>query len=79
MAAERGKPIATTAAWRAAVDAADGQCQHTGKSDRCSHTLNGGYRLYLDSDGRVYCSDHHAPRKPAPAAAAPLTQQDSLF
>lgn len=77
MSAVRGKPIATTPAWRAAVEAADGQCQHAAKSGRCSHTLNGGYRLYLDSDGRVYCSDHHARQvTPAPVIEA---QQDSLF
>lgn len=78
MAARGVAPIVTTEAWRAAVQAADGQCQHSAKSGRCTHTLNGGYRLYLDDDGKVYCSDH-GPRRTVGAAPEPEGSQDSLF
>jgi hypothetical protein len=54
------EPIAPTAEWTAAVEAADGQCEgRTGaeKRFRCTRTLRGGHRLYLGTDGHVYCPD----------------------
>lgn len=79
--AEKGtRPIVAPPEWQSAVDAADGQCEHSAKSGRCSRTLSGGYRLYLDTDGRVYCSDHHARKTPAPyIVMSESTHQDSLF
>ncbi len=58
-------PLAATAAWHAAVDAAGGQCSCTGAcgrshrafpAHRCPHRLAAnGSRLLLAGDGRVYC------------------------
>lgn len=56
-------PIVAPAAWQAAVDAADGQCEGRKRDERCTRTLRAGYRLFLDSDGHVYCVDHHAPKR----------------
>jgi hypothetical protein len=72
------EPIGITPAWRAAVDAAGGQCEGRAKGGRCGHTLAGGWRLYLATDGRVYCENHRAPT-PADAPVIEAPQQDSLF
>jgi hypothetical protein len=70
-----GEPIGASAAWRAAAEAADGQCEHVGKPGRCTRTLNGGHRLYL-VDGHVYCKTHAPAPPPRPA---PVFGQDTLF
>lgn len=74
----RQAPIGATAEWLAAAERAGEQCEHVGKSDRCSRTLAGGHCLYLDRDGRVYCSSHHARKQPA-TTPAPVADQGSLF
>ena len=63
-------PIGATPQWVAAVAAADGQCQHEQASKvRCQHTQSGGYRLYVHTDGRVYCDTHIGPHQAADAPA----------
>lgn len=64
--ARGGPPIVRPAAWQAAVEAAGEQCEGRKHGDRCTRTIRAGYRLFLDSDGHVYCVDHHAERRRSP-------------
>lgn len=81
-------PILPTEAWKGAVAFAGEQCQD-GKRDlrkkeftRCGHTLGGGYRLFLGSDGLVRCQQHHDKHEAAIRAerrkAAALPNPDQL-
>lgn len=60
----RNVPIVAPPSWAAAVKAAGGQCQDeretrgSRKARRCTRTLYGGHKLYLWTDGRVYCGEH---------------------
>jgi len=64
-----GEPIGATDAWRVAARKAEGQCQDererrgARKAARCTRTLNGGHKLFLWTDGRLYCAQHYDDRR----------------
>lgn len=63
-----GEPMGATKAWRTAALRAGCQCQderaaRRGEAQRCTRTLNGGHKLFLWTDGKVYCAKHFDDRR----------------
>lgn len=58
------RPLGLTPGWMAAAERQEGQCGHVGKVQhgrpgrRCERYLNGGEKMYLWTDGALYCKRH---------------------
>lgn len=59
------RPLGLTPGWMAAAERQEGQCEWRSKPRRaqdprrqCTRFLNGGEKMYLWTDGNLYCRQH---------------------